>query len=111
LLKLLLKDAPPESRAQKHQDEMTDDIFYVLMYPMSEQDDQERKLPNGLINYFGKLGPSPFKLRRYFVDKLLDHYLEDLPPTSAIVANRHQLLEQIMLLFELILLIERKLQK
>lgn len=105
VLQLLLKDAPAESRAKIEQEALADDIVHIVSFSLG-QDDQERKeFQKGMI------GQHPSKVRRYLVDKLLDHYLEDLPPTSEIVTNRHQLLDEIMLVFEMILMDERRRQE
>ena len=101
ILRLLLKDAPANSRASRHQDEMADDICTVVAFAISNNDNERKEFANGMR------GQEPSKIRRYIVDKLLDHYLEDLPPTSEIIVNRHQLLDELMLMVEMILLDER----
>ena len=105
VLQLLLKDAPAESRAKMEQEALSDDIVHIVAFYLGRDDQERKEYQNGMI------GQHPSKMRRYFVDKLLDHYLEDLPPTSEIVTNRHQLLDEIMLVFEMILLDERRRQE
>jgi hypothetical protein len=101
ILRLLLKDAPANSRASRHQDEMADDICTVVAFAISNNDNERKEFANGVR------GQEPSKIRRYIVDKLLDHYLEDLPQNGDIVMNRHLLLNEIMMVMELVIFEER----
>lgn len=105
VLQLMLNDAPPESRASKHQEELADDIVHIVAFSIGKNEDERIVLKNSLVEQH------PSKVRRYIVDRLLDHYLEDLPPTSEIVTNRQQLLDELMLVIEMILMDERRRQE